>query len=351
MDQFTRSHRFARRTNNGTLIIYVWLGEFLLPRTALIIGVTGQDGAYLASLLLAKNYEVHGSTREAKHASMRGLTAMGVHRKVKIHSVSPIDPSSIVELLESTRPDEIYNLSGPSSVALSFLQPADVLNSIIGGSFNFLDALRRTNPTVRYYNAGSTEIFGDTQSPANEATPYRPKSPYGVAKSASVSLAGVYRQAYGLFACSGILSNHESPLRPEHFVTKKVVASAVRIANGSRERLRLGNLSIRRDWGWAPDYVGAIWQMMQMPNPEDFVIATGISHSLESFVATAFRQVNLDWREHVDCDATLIRPLDIGISSCDPTKAACRLDWTSTVTFDGLIAQMIQAEQNVQNTK
>ena len=208
-----------------------------------------------------------------------------------------------------------------------------------------LETLRRLRRTVRFYNAGSSECFGNTGTvAANEQTAFRPKSPYGVAKAAAISLVTNYRESYGLFAWSGLLFNHESPLRPSRFVTRKVTAAAARIAAGSRERLALGNLSIRRDWGWAPDYVEAMWKMLQRDQPDDFIVASGVAHSLEEFVATAFVEVGLNWRDHVDYDSSLVRSSEIMCSLGDPSKAAQILDWRATVKFPEIVARMVRAE-------
>jgi GDPmannose 4,6-dehydratase len=251
-------------------------------RKALIIGVTGQDGAYLARLLLGNGYSVQGTSRDAALARFEGLSALNIRESIIVHSLSPIDFQSVADVISKILPDEIYNLSGQSSVALSFGQPVETLESIVLGTLNILEALRRIRPGIRFYNAGSSECFGDTGAhAADEETAFRPKSPYGVAKAATISLVRNYRESYGLFACSGILFNHESPLRPARFVTRKITAAAARIARGSGERLALGDLTIERDWGWAPDYAEAIWAMIQHSAPEDFVIATGVSHSLE----------------------------------------------------------------------
>jgi GDPmannose 4,6-dehydratase len=209
-----------------------------------------------------------------------------------------------------------------------------------------LETLRRLRSRVRFYNAGSSECFGDTgTSAANEQTAFRPKSPYGVAKAAAISLVTNYRESYGLFACSGLLFNHESPLRPSRFVTRKITAAAARIGAGSRERLALGNLSIRRDWGWAPDYVEAMWRMLQRERADDFVVASGVAHALEEFVATAFVEVGLNWRDHVDYDASLVRSSDIMCSLGDPAKAAQELDWRPTVKLPEIVARMVRAER------
>jgi GDPmannose 4,6-dehydratase len=256
-------------------------------RVALIAGVTGQDGAYLARFFLEKGYVVHGTSRDAALARLDGLIALGICDKVALHSMSPADFQSVVQVIEKVAPEEIYNLSGQSSVSLSFTQPAETLAGIALGTLNMLESLRRLGGRVRFYNAGSSECFGDTGTRAA----FRPKSPYGVAKAAAISLVANYRESYGLFACSGLLFNHESPLRPSRFVTRKVTAAAAKIAAGGGARLALGNLSIRRDWGWAPDYVEAMWRMLQCDQPDDFVVASGVACSLEQFVAAAFLEL------------------------------------------------------------
>jgi GDPmannose 4,6-dehydratase len=320
-------------------------------RVALIAGITGQDGAYLARLLLGKGYVVHGTSRDAALARRDGLIALGVCDDIELHSMSPADFQSVAQVIEDLAPDEIYNLSGQSSVSLSFTQPAEALRGIALGTLNILETLRRVGGKVRFYNAGSSECFGDTEREgANEQTGFRPKSPYGVAKAAAISLVASYRESHGLFACSGILFNHESPLRPPRFVTRKVTAAAAKIAAGKRERLALGNLAIRRDWGWAPEYVEAMWRMLQRDEPDDFVVASGVAHSLEEFVATAFLKVGLDWRDHVDYDPSLVRSSEIMYSLGDPTKSAKVLNWRYTVEFTEIVARMIRAEQEGANS-
>lgn len=317
-----------------------------MAKTALIVGVTGQDGAYLARLLASKSYIVHGTSRDADMARLEGLRALGVADKVQLHSLSPVDFRSVTQTIERVVPDEIYNLSGQSSVALSFTQPTETMESIIFGTLNILEALRQDGTKTRFYNAGSSECFGDSGGcPANESTAFRPKSPYGVAKAAAISLVANYRESYGLFACSGLLFNHESPLRPERFVTRKITASAARIANGSKERLRLGDLSLRRDFGWAPDYVEAMWLMLNHAQADDFIIASGESHSLEEFVAAAFTRAGLDWKQHVDFDETLVRPSDISGSFGDAGKARRILGWQPTVKFPEIVARMVRGER------
>jgi GDPmannose 4,6-dehydratase len=260
--------------------------------------------------------------------------------------MAPTDFRSVLQVLAKVEPHEVYNLAGQSSVGLSFQQPVETLESIAAGTLNVLEAIRFLGRPTRFYNAGSSECFGDVpDGRADESRAFRPQSPYAVAKAAAHWEVANYRQAYGLFACSGILFNHESPLRPERFVTKKVVAAAVRIANGSSERLRLGDLSTQRDWGWAPEYVEAMWKMLQLDAPEDLVIATGETNPLQSFVAVAFECLGLDWRDHVDHDETLRRPTDILIGRADPSRAAQVLGWRATLRMDGVVRRMVEAER------
>src|SRR2546430_2777729 len=320
----------------------------MMSRVALIAGITGQEGAYLARFLLGKGYVVHGTSRDAALARRDGLLALGISDKVALHSMSPADFQSVAQVIESVAPDEIYNLSGQSSVSLSFTQPAETLAGIALGTLNMLETLRRLGGRVRFYNAGSSECFGDTGTrAANEETAFRPKSPYCVAKAAAISLVANYPESYGLFACSGLLFNHESPLRPNRFVTRKITAAAARIGAGSRARLALGNLSIRRDWGWAPDYVEVMWRMLQRDQPDDFVVASGVACSLEQFVAAAFLELGLDWRDHVDYDPSLVRSSDIMYSVADPTKAAQILGWRPTVRMPEIVARMVRAERDI----
>jgi GDPmannose 4,6-dehydratase len=314
-------------------------------KKALIIGVSGQDGAYLAQLLLGKGYEVFGTSRDANLSPFGNLARLGIRERVSTLSVAPNDFRSTLTAIVQVEPDEIYNLSGQSSVGLSFDQPVETMESISIATLNVLEAIRFTRRRIRLYSAGSGECFGDTGGrAANEETPFRPRSPYAVAKAAAHFEIANYREAYGLFACSGILFNHDSPLRPERFVTRKIVAAACRIARGSGERLRLGNTRVRRDWGWAPEYVDAMWRMLQQDRPDDFVVATGETRSLEEFVASAFAAVGLDARDHVDHDRALHRPADIEGNWADPTKAARVLGWKATVRMDEAIRKMVEAE-------
>jgi GDPmannose 4,6-dehydratase len=311
---------------------------------ALIVGVSGQDGAYLAQLLRSKNYEVWGTSRDADGRDFANLKALGLAGDVVLRSMNPLDLTSVMGLLGECRPDEIYNLGGQSSVGLSFAQPAETLSSIVLGTQNLLEAIRLTRPEARFYSAGSSESFGDTGGvPADEDTPFRPRSPYGVAKASAFWQVAAWRQAYGLFSVTGILFNHESPLRPARFVTSKIVRAAARIARGSAERLTLGQTDIVRDWGYAPEYVDAMWRMLQQDAPDDFVIATGGPMSLDAFVERAFGHFGLDHRAHVDVDTSLFRPNEIGYSCGRATRARDRLGWTAQLKGPALIDHLAAA--------
>ena len=317
-----------------------------MRRKALICGISGLDGSYLAELLLRQGYTVVGTSRDAQMSSFANLERLGIRSKVEVASMAPNDFRSVLQVLAKHSPDEIYNLAGQSSVGLSFEQPVETLESISVGVLNLLEAVRFHNKAIRVYNAGSSECFGDTgDTAATESTPFRPRSPYAVAKAAAFWQVANYREAYGMFACSGILFNHESPLRPERFVTQKIIRAAVRIKAGSNERLRLGSIGISRDWGWAPEYVDAMWRMLQRDKPEDFVIATGQTHSLQAFIEEAFKAVDLDWKAHVDFESTLVRPLDIAVSRGAPYKAAAELGWRATKAMPEVVRAMIEASR------
>lgn len=317
-----------------------------MNKRALITGIAGQDGAYLAELLLGRGYAVIGTSRDAQISDFRNLTRLGIREKVEVASMAIGDFRSVLQVMSRYRPDEIYNLAGQSSVGLSFDQPVETLESISVGTLNLLEGIRFLNRDIRLYNASSSECFGDTgDTPADENTPFRPRSPYAVAKAAAFWEVANYREAYGLYACSGILFNHESPLRPERFVTQKIVRAACRIAAGSKERLQLGNLDIHRDWGWAPEYVDAMWRMLQQPKPTDFVIATGTTHSLQDFVHTAFTTAGLDWHDHVDSNPALMRPTDLRVGRANPARAHAALGWRASVCMEKVVRQMTTAEQ------
>ena len=313
-------------------------------KTALICGVSGQDGAYLAKLLLDKGYTVFGGSRDAQMSSFRNLERLGIRQHVEVVSVSINDFRSVLQTLQRVKPDEVYNLAGQSSVSLSFEQPVETLESISVGTLNLLESIRFTNQPIRLYNAGSSECFGDTGTlSADENTPFRPRSPYGVAKAAAFWQLANYREAYQLHASTGILFNHESPLRPERFVTQKIVLAACRIANGSSEKLTLGNIDIARDWGWAPDYVEAMWLMLQRDVADDYVIATGKTHTLKDFIATVFRQAGLNHEDHVVSDPKFFRPTDIAEGHAYPAKARLKLGWAATHSMEDVARLMVDA--------
>jgi GDPmannose 4,6-dehydratase len=306
---------------------------------ALICGVGGQDGSYLARLLLGKGYEVWGTSRDAQIAPFAN------RQSITLRSMAPKDFRSVMKVLYDCEPDEVYFLSGQSSVGLSFEQPAETLESICIGTLNLMEAIRLLREPVRLYHASSSECFGDLpRVAAEESTPFAPASPYAVAKASAHWLVRNYREAYGLFACNGILFNHESPLRPARFVTRKIVSAASRIARGSDERLGLGRLDIVRDWGWAAEYVEAMWRMLQGDTPRDYVIATGQSNSLEAFVAEAFAQSNLDWKDHVDSDRALFRPTDLAWSEGNAQRAARELGWQAQYVMRDVVRHMLAAE-------
>ena len=299
-----------------------------MNKKALVFGISGQDGAFLANLLISKGYEVHGTSRDAEINTFLSLTKLGIKEKIFFHSVSLTDFRSTLQVIEKVSPDEIYNLAGQSSVGLSFAQPVETLESIATATINILESIRFLGGKFLFYNASSSESFGETGNlPADENTSFQPKSPYGVAKASAFWQVANYRESYGLFACSGILFNHESNLRPSRFVTKKICIAAAKIALGSNEKLNLGDISIKRDWGWAPEYVEAIWKMLQQQNAEDYVIATGKLSSLSDFINCAFSALDLNWHDHVLFDKNLYRPSEIKSVYGNPEKAFKKLHW------------------------
>ena len=312
---------------------------------ALICGVSGQDGAYLAKLLLAKGYEVWGSSRDIQIAQLHNLDNFGIREQLHLISMAPNDFRNVLSALQVSKPDEVYFLAGQSSVGLSFEQPVETLESITLGTLNMLEAIRFRGDPVRLYHASSSECFGDVgKCAADEKTAFHPSSPYAVAKASAHWLVANYRQAYGLYACNGILFNHESPLRPARFVTRKIVATAARIAKGSNEKLTLGRLDIVRDWGWAPEYVEAMWLMLQQQQPDDFVIATGRASSLQDFVEQTFMYFNLSWREHTISSRGFFRPSDMNWSQGNPEKARRVLGWESRNDMPDVVKMLCEAE-------
>lgn len=320
-------------------------------KKALICGVSGQDGAYLAKLLLNEGYSVCGTSRDAQMSSFKNLVRLGIRDQVKLESAALTDFRSVLQVLMKNQPDEVYNLAGQSSVGLSFEQPVETLESISIGTLNLLEAIRFTGEPIKFYNAGSSECFGDIGTKtADETTPFRPRSPYAVAKSAAFWQVANYREAYGLFACSGILFNHESPLRPQRFVTQKIVSAVSRIAQGSQEKLYLGNVDIKRDWGWAPEYVEAMYKILQQEEPDDYVIATGESYTLEEFVVAAFDCVGLNWQDYVITDKSLFRPTDLAVSRANPAKAREKLGWQAQYKMPDIVRMMVEDRQEKSNT-
>ncbi|MBK16606.1 MAG: GDP-mannose 4,6-dehydratase [Prochlorococcus sp. SP3034] len=316
-----------------------------MKKIALIFGISGQDGAYLAQLLIKKGYKVHGTSRDAEIARFSSLKELKIKEEIVLHSVALNDFRSTLKVIEKVSPHEIYNLAGQSSVGLSFEQPLETLESIATATINILEAIRFIGAKCKFYNAGSSECFGDTgENPANENTPFRPKSPYGVAKASAFWQVDNYRESYGLFACSGIMFNHESILRPSRFVTKKICQSAANIALGKQKVLNLGNLSIKRDWGWAPEYVEAMWLMLQKEDAADYVIATGKRYGLKDFVKYAFSTFDLNWEKYVIINDSLKRPSEIQSGFGSPKKANSNLKWNAK-TFMPEIANKIAKEE------
>jgi len=304
----------------------------------------GQDGSYLAAHLLDLGYTVVGTSRDAQASRFDGLARLGIRDRVSVESMSLVDFRSTMQVLSRTQPDEIYNLAGQTSVGLSFTQPVETFESIVIGTVNLLEAIRMLGRPIRLYNAGSSEMFGNTgDQPASETTVLRPCSPYGIAKATSFWQIAQYRQAYKIEACTGILFNHESPLRPERFVTQKIVAGACRVAAGEQDVLSLGDLSVRRDWGWAPEYVVAMHRMLQMETLQDFVIATGQTTSLEDFVREVFASLGLDWRKHVVRDPALTRPSEILSGQADTSHAMAQLGWTARSHMKDVARMMVEA--------
>jgi GDPmannose 4,6-dehydratase len=314
-----------------------------MPKRALITGITGQDGSYLAELLLEKGYEVFGAVRRTSAPNLWRIEHL--LDRLTIRAADLLDQLSLIRVLDEVRPQELYNLAAMSFVPASWEQP------MLTGEFNALgvtralDAVRQVDPTIRVYQASSSEMFGKVREvPQTELTPFYPRSPYGVAKVFGHYITVNYRESYGMFACSGILFNHESPRRGLEFVTRKVTNGVARIKLGLQDQLALGNLDAKRDWGFAGDYVRAMWLMLQQDVADDYVVATGVSHSVRDLVQEAFSHVGLDWTKHVATDPALLRPAEVDHLIGDPTKARQRLGWTPTVDFAGLVRMMVDAD-------
>ncbi|CAN5686967.1 GDP-mannose 4,6-dehydratase [soil metagenome] len=318
-------------------------------KTALITGVTGQDGSYLAELLLEKGYEVHGLIRRASSFNTQRLDPIyrdphesGV--RFFMHYADLSDSGSLVNLIRDLQPDEIYHLGAQSHVKVSFEVPEYTSDATGMGTVRILEAIRASRVDTRFYQASSSEMFGSAPPPQNEDTPFHPRSPYGVSKVFSYWMTVNYREAYGLFASNGILANHESPRRGETFVSRKITRAVARIQAGIQDKLYLGNLEARRDWGYAPEYVEAMWTMLQHSEPGDFVIATGESHTVREFAEGAFGHAGLDWRAHVEIDPRYYRPAEVDNLRCDASKAKRALGWEPRTSFAELVALMVDAD-------
>ncbi len=313
-----------------------------MPR-ALITGITGQDGSYLAEFLLAKGYEVVGVVRRTSHHSYERIDHL--LDRVTILPADLLDQHSLTTVLKETEPDEVYNLAAQSYVPTSWSQPVLTGEFTALGVTRILEAIRLAWPKARFYQASSSEMFGRAmETPQKESTPFYPRSPYGVAKCYGHWITVNYRESYNLYAVSGILFNHESPRRGIEFVTRKVTDGVARIKAGLARELRLGNLDARRDWGFAGDYVDAMWRMLQQAEPEDYVIGTGETHTVRELVEIAFQHAGLDWQQYVKIDPRFVRPAEVDILLADPSKAARDLGWKPTVTFEGLIRMMVDAD-------
>jgi len=312
-------------------------------KRALITGITGQDGSYLAELLLEKGYEVHGMVRRSSTETFERINH--VRDRIIFHQADLLDQLSIIELIQASEPDEVYNLAAQSFVPTSWKQPVLTGEFTALGVTRMLEAIRLVNRNIRFYQASSSEMFGKVREvPQNERTPFHPRSPYGVAKAYAHYLTVNYRESYGIYACGGILFNHESPRRGKEFVTRKITYGAARIKHGLDNELRLGNLDARRDWGYAGDYVRAMWMMLNRESPEDYVISSGATHSVKEFVELAFRHAGLDWEKHVVVDPAFVRPAEVDLLLGDSTQARQKLGWTPTVDFEGLVKLMIEAD-------
>lgn len=314
-----------------------------MPPAALITGITGQDGAYLAEFLLSRGYEVHGMVRRSSTENFERIGHL--RSEITLHQADLLDQLSIITLVRDIQPREVYNLAAQSFVPTSWLQPLLTGEFTALGVTRVLEAVRLVDPKIRFYQASSSEMFGDVrEEPQSENTPFWPRSPYGVAKVYGHWITVNYRESYGIFACSGILFNHESPRRGKEFVTRKVTDAAARIKLGVQDKLRLGNLEAMRDWGFAGDYVRAMWMMLQQEHPDDYVVASGVKHSVRELVEHAFQHVGLDWRDHVEVDPELFRPAEVNTLRGDATKARNVLGWTPSVSFAELIRMMVDVD-------
>jgi GDPmannose 4,6-dehydratase len=315
-----------------------------MSRHALVTGITGQDGAYLAQLLLEKGYRVFGAFRRAGTVATSRLDALGITDEVELVPFDLTDHGNMRRVIDATEPDEIYNLAAQSFVGVSFEQPVTTGEITGVGVVRLLEAIREVNPGIRFYQASTSEMFGNAPAPQNEKTPFYPRSPYAASKLYAHWSTVNYREAYGIHASSGILFNHESPLRGAEFVTRKITLGATCIENGLQSELKLGNLEARRDWGYAKEYVEAMWLMLQQPRPGDYVVATGETHSVREFVEVAFDAVGLDWERYVVTDPAFMRPAEVDLLRGDITKAREKLGWEPKTTFEDLVALMVEAD-------
>jgi GDPmannose 4,6-dehydratase len=312
-------------------------------KRALITGITGQDGSYLAEFLLSKGYQVHGMVRRSSTENFERIGHL--RTKVALHQADLLDQLSIINLLEAVRPHEVYNLAAQSFVPTSWLQPVLTGEFTAMGVTRMLEAVRLVDPKIKFYQASSSEMFGKVQEvPQTEKTPFYPRSPYGVAKVYGHWITVNYRESYDIFACSGILFNHESPRRGKEFVTRKISHAVAMIRRGRQKELRLGNLDAKRDWGFAGDYVRAMWMMLQEKRPDDYVIATGKDHTVREFCQIAFDHVGLNWRRHVVVDQKFFRPAEVNTLCGNPAKARRKLGWRPAVTFPELVRLMVDAD-------
>ena len=316
-------------------------------KTALITGITGQDGPYLSEWLLSKNYKVVGFAPDTSEFQMRNLKYLNLLDRIELFTANLLDLSNIIRIIEKVKPHEIYHLAAQSSVGLSFDQPIGTLEFNIISTANLLEAIRIINPKIRFYNASSSEMYGnvkESQLPVTEESVLHPVSPYAISKASAHWITINYREAYGLYSTCGILFNHESVLRGKNFVTKKILDTAIKIKQGKESELVLGNISISRDWGYAPEFIKAMWLMLQQEKPDDFVICSGEHHSLEIFTRTVFEKLDLDYDKYVKIDKKHLRPVDLKIIYGDNSKAKKVLKWKYDHTLDGLIEKLIEDE-------
>ena len=307
---------------------------------ALIFGITGQDGSYLSRFLLKKGYEVHGVTRNILNIS-KNLEILKIKQFVSLHQVDMKEYKQIFKLVKNINPDEIYNLSGQTSVSASFLNRIDTHESIYIATLNILESIKNSNINCKFFNAGSGEIYGGNKEDIScEKSQIKPLSPYAVAKASSMYLTDNYRDSFGMHCSTGIAFNHESPLRPHNFVTKKIVLGAYNISKGNAEDLIIGNISIKRDWGWAPDYVEGMYKILKTENPENFILATGKLYSLESFIEKVFKNFNLNYKDHLKISEKFKRPNDVIINGGNPRKAKSKLKWSNRKDLDEIINLM-----------